>query len=179
MSSFFKDLMDYNLSDGCCKCERIRLKIFNLLNEKHKGWIQTKMNILLKKKQFYQNRNPILSNQKKHNFESTEQRKERDAENQEKIVKHIIEYTKKIENDSKFKIFQNSRSRTRNAFTSQNIKATNETFDSIGCSHEIYKQMGTLATLWWYAFKIYGSVRSVDHCITISLFSFLEKNGMR
>ena len=90
----------------------------------------------------------ILSNQKKYNFESTEQRKDRHAKNKEKIVKHIIEYAKnKVEIDSKLKIIQNSRSRTRNAFTSQNIRTTNETFDAIGCSHRFYKQMGTLSTL--------------------------------
>ena len=93
MSSCIKDLFEYDLVKICCKCEKICLK--NKFYGNNKTREEYKLQWLSCGRNFdYENRERMIINQKKNNFENRGHRKKHHPENKEKIIKHNIEYQK-------------------------------------------------------------------------------------
>ena len=78
-----------------------------------------------------------------------------------------------------FKLACNLRSRTSEAFKSQNVKKMNETFDLLGCSHSFFKSWNIHELYGYLTVENYGSVRQIDHCLAIASFELLDEKEMK
>ena len=87
-------------------------------------------------KYYYDNQNKILNDHKSYN-----------KKNRSKI--NAYERQKK-KTDIDYKLAHNIRSRTRQAFKSQNIRKTNRIFDLLGCSPEFFKN--------WILYQLHGDM---------------------
>ena len=118
MSNCIKDLFDYDLVKKCCRCKNILLKSNFNRNKTKRDGIQNICVICFKQ---------YLNN-----------RKER---------RNILDKQRR-KTDFNFKLFSNIRTRTSNAFKSQNIKKSNKTKKLIGCSKYFFKKWIIYQLLW-------------------------------
>ena len=77
------------------------------------------------------------------------------------------------------KLVCNLRSRTSKAFKAQNVRKTNKTFDSLGCSHSFFKRWIIHQLYGNMTLEIYGSVWQIDHCLAITSFNLLDEKKMK
>ena len=59
-------------------------------------------------------------------------------------------YNHRRQNDPRFKLIENLRGRTREAFKTPNAKKINKTFELLGCSQHFLKR--------WNEFQLYGDM---------------------
>ena len=83
------------------------------------------------------------------------------------------------DSDLNYKLACNLRSRTNEAFKSQNVRKTNKTFDLIGCSHSFLKQWIIYQLYGNMTIENYGSVWQIDHCLPIVSFDQMDENDMK
>ena len=77
------------------------------------------------------------------------------------------------------KLACNSRSRTYQAFKSQNARKINKTFDLLGCSQSFFQN--------WIVHQLYGNMTTenygktwcLDPCLLIASFNLLDENDMK
>ena len=172
---------------NCFKCGNISLKSNFYKNSKSKDGLRTKCKTCCKnddKKHYNKNRNLILSQHKNYYNENRDlildKRKNYYNENYNKIINRQVEYQKyKRATDPNFKLIENLRSRTRNAFKSQNIKKSNKTLELVGCTKDFFQS--------WIQFQLYGNMTvenygkiwTLDHTIPISSFNLSNENEKR
>ena len=149
MSNCIKDLYDYDLIKKCSRCKNILLKSNFHKDNKRKDGVQ-RMCIICTK-QYHNNR------KERKNTLDKERRK----------------------TDLNFKIACNLRSRTYQAFKSQNVRKTNKTFDLLGCSHSFFKNWIIHQLYGNMTLENYGSVWQIDHCLAITSFNLLDENDMK
>ena len=78
------------------------------------------------------------------------------------------EYFKNREvSDNNLKLACNLRSRTSKAFKSQNVRKIKKTFDSLGCSHLLFKTWIIHQLYGKMTEEIYGKIWCLDHCYPI------------
>ena len=168
MSACIKDLYDYELVKKCCKCKNILLKSSFHKNKTMRVGFKPQCKFCTKK-HFLDNQYRLVSNQRLY-----------DKQSRDKINTRMNDYIRiRKELGLNFKLACNLRSRTYQAFKSQNVRKINKTFDLIGCSHSFFKN--------WILYQVYGnmtlenydSVWQIDHCLPIASFSLLDENEMK
>ena len=112
-------------------------------------------------------------------------------ENSETLKKYQYEYSKnnrekinnyfneRRKNDPTFKLATNLRTRTREAFKSQNARKNNKTFELIGCSQQFLRD--------WIAFQLFSAMKIenygidfvVDHTIPIASFNLFNEDEVK
>ena len=142
MSNCIEDFYDYDLIKKCSNCGKFLLKSNLHKNNKSKDGLfsQCKFCIIHKQKIYHSENGEKIINRKKDYLKNRDQ---------------IIEYRKKYEknrrdSDLNFKLACILRSRTSMAFKSQNVRKTNKTFGSLGCSHSFFKN--------WIIHQLYGNM---------------------
>ena len=83
------------------------------------------------------------------------------------------------ESSLNFQLACNLRSRTYQAFKSQNVRKINKSFDFLRCSHSFSQK--------WIAHQLYGnmtlesyrSVWQINHCLPKASFNLLDENKMK
>ena len=92
----------------------------------------------------------------------------------------INEYVKnKMKTDINFKLASYMRNRLYKAYKAQNVRKTNKTFDSLGCSHSFFKNWIIHQLYGNMTLENYGSVWQIDHCLAIASFNLLDENDMK
>ena len=81
------------------------------------------------------------------------------------------------DSDLNFKLACNLRTRTSMASKSQNVRKTNKTFDSLGCSHSFFQRWIIHQLYGNMTIEIYGSVWQIDHCLAIASFNLFGWKG--
>ena len=81
--------------------------------------------------------------------------------------------------DLNFKLVCNLRSSTSKAFTAQNVRKTNKTFEILGCSLSFSKRWIIHQLCGNMKIEIYGSVWRIDHCLAITSFNLLDEKEMK
>ena len=101
--------------------------------------------------------------------------------NREKIKNYKKQFLRKRrESDINFKLICNIRTRTDKAFISQkNVKKTNKTIVSLGCSTECFRRWIIHQLYGDMTIELYGSTRQIDHCLSIASFNLLDENDMK
>ena len=121
------------------------------------------------KKYYLDNQDRLVSNQRLY-----------DKQNRDEINTRMNDYIRiRKESSLNFKLACDLRSRTYQAFKSQNVRKINKTFDLLGCSHSFFKnwifhQLHGNTTL-----ENYGSDWQIDHCLPIASFNLLDENEMK
>ena len=78
-----------------------------------------------------------------------------------------------------FKLACNLRSRTNEAFKSQNVEKLNKTFDLVGCSQSFFKRWILHQLYGDMTEENYGSVLTLDHCYPLSKTNLSDKSEMK
>ena len=148
MSNCIKDLYDYDLVKKCCRCKNILLKSNFNRNKTKRDGVQSICIICFK--QYHNNR------------------KER---------RSILDKQRR-KTDFNFKLISNIRTRTSNAFRSQNIKKSNKTKKLLGCSNSFFKKW--IIYYFYGEMKIenYGKVWCLDHCYPLSKINLSNENEL-
>ena len=148
MSNCIKDLYDYDLIKKCCRCKKNFLKSNFNRNKTKRDGVQNICIICFK-----------------------------DYHNNRKERRSILDKQRR-KTDFNFKIISNIRTRTSNAFRSQNIKKSNKTKKLIGCSNSFFKK--------WIIYQLYvemikenyGKVWCLDHCLPLSKINLSNENEL-
>ena len=87
----------------------------------------------------------------------------------------------RIRKESKlnFILASNLRSRTYQAFKSQNVRKISKTFDLLGCSHLFFKKWIVHQLYGIMPLENYGSVSEIDHCLPIASSNLLDEKEMK
>ena len=147
MSTCIKDLFDYNLVKKCGRCKNILLKSNFNKDKTKKDGVQGICIICFK--QYHNNR------------------KER---------RSILDKQRR-KTDFNFKLISNIRTRTSNAFRSQNIKKSNKTKNLLGCSNSFFKKW-IIYQLGEIKIENYGKVWCLDHCYPLSKINLSNENEL-
>ena len=156
MSTCIKDLYDYGLVKKCCKCKIISLRSNIFKDRTKKDSYRPECKIFCRKyckKYYYDNQNRKRNNHKNYN------KKNRSKTNAYERQKR--------KTDFKFTLICNITRRTDKAFKYQNLKGTNKTTDSIGCSQSFFRRRN-LHQLYDMTEENYGSVWTIDPCYPLS-----------
>ena len=148
MSNCIKDLFDYDLVKKCCRCKNILLKSTFNKNKTKKDGVQSICIICFK--QYHNNREERRS---------------------------ILDKQRK-KTDFNFKLISNIRTRTSNAFRSQNIKKSNKTKKLIGCSNSFLKKWIIYQLYGNMTLENYGKVWCLDHCYPLSKVNLSNENEL-
>ena len=148
MSNCIKDLYDYDLIKKCCRCKNILLKTNFNRNKTKRDVVQNIFIICFK--DYYNNR------------------KER---------RSILDKQRR-KTDFNFKLISSIRTRTSNAFRSQNIKKSNKTKKLIGCSNSFFKKWVIYQLYGEMIIENYGKVWCVDHCLPLSMINLSNENDL-
>ena len=144
MSSCIKDLFDYELIKKCCRCKNILLKSSFHGDRTKKDGVQGICKICFK--QYHNNRK--------------DRRSIRDKERRK--------------TDLNFKLMSNIRTRTSNAFRSQNNKMNK----LIGCCNSVFKNWIIYQLYGNMTLENYGKVWCLDHCIPLSKINLSNENDL-
>ena len=148
MSNCIKDLFDYVLVKKCCRCKIILLKSNFNKDKTKKDGVQ---GICINCfKQYHNNR------------------KER---------RSILDKQRR-KTDFNFKLISNIRTRTSNAFRSQNIKKSNKTKKLLGCSNSFFKKWIIYQLYGEMKIENYGKVWCLDHCYPLSKINLSNENEL-
>ena len=148
MSNCIKDLYDYELVKKCCVCKNILLKSNFNRNKTKRDGVQSICIICFK--QYHNNR------------------KER---------RSILDKERR-KTDFNFKLISNIRTRTSNAFRSQNIKKSNKTKKLLGCSISFFKKWIIYQLYGEMKIENYGKVWCLDHCYPLSKINLSNENEL-
>ena len=171
----------------CISCVKQKQKQYYNENpeKKRKNYLDNQ-DRLLNKRKFYnkENRDQMKEYQRKHYLDYRDQiieyKKQYFQKNKNKIIESYRQYVKsRRDSDLNYKLACNLRSRTNNAFQSQNIRKTNETFDFLGCFHSFFKSWIFHQLYGNMTAGNYGSVWQIDHCLPKASFNFLDENVMK
>ena len=190
--------MDYNLVKTCNKCGVIQLKMNFHKAKNNKDGLHTHCRIcrkIIRKKYYDENRERELQNSKKYSDENHERQLENIKkyynENRDlrliQIKKYNQEHRDEIniylknrrDTNTQYRLACNLRSRTYQAFKSQNIRKTNKTFDLLGCSHSFFKKWIEFRLYGNMTLENYGNVWENDHCLPINSFNLFNENEMK
>ena len=144
MSGCIKDLYDYDLVKKCCICKNISLKSNFHGDRTKKDGVQGICKNCFK--QYHNNR------------------KER---------RSILDKERR-KTDLSFKLISNIRSRTSNAFRSQNNKMNK----LIGCCNSFFENWIIYQLYGNMTLENYGKVWCLDHCIPLSKISLSNENDL-
>ena len=168
MSNCIKDLYDYELVKKCCRCKNILLKSNFQRNKNMIDGFKPPCKFCTKK-YYIDNQDRLVSNQRLY-----------DKQNRDKINTRMNDYFRiRKKSNLNFKLACNLRSRTYQAFKSENVRKTNKTFDLLGCSHSLFKD--------WIAHQLYGNMKlenygtvwQIDHYLPIASSNLLDENEMK
>ena len=148
MSNCIKDLFDYDLVKKCCRCKNILLKSNFNKDKTKKDGVQGICIICFK--EYHNNR------------------KER---------RSILDRQRR-KTDFNFKLISNIRTRTSNAFRSQNIKKSNKTKKLLGCSNSFFKKWVIYQLYGEMKIENYGKVWCLDHCYPLSKINLSNENEL-
>ena len=103
-----------------------------------------------------------------------------DKQNRDKINTRMNEYLRiRKESNLNFILACNLRSKTYQAFKSQNVRKTSKTFVLLGCSHSFFKNWIVNRLYGIMTLENYGSMWQIDHCLPIASFNLLDENEMK
>ena len=148
MRTCIKGLFDYDLVKKCCRCKNILLKSNFNKDKTKKDGLQGICIVCFK--QYHNNR------------------KER---------RSILDKQRR-KTDFNFKLISNIRTRTSNAFRSQNIKKSNKTKKLIGCSNSFFKKWIIYQLYGNMTLENYGKVWCLDHCYPLSKINISNENDL-
>ena len=125
--------------------------------------------IFCTKKYFLDNQDRLVSNQRLY-----------DKQNFDKVNTRMKDYFRIRKGSTlNFKFACNLRSRTYQAFKSQNVRKINKTFDLLGCSHSVFQNWIVHQLYGNMTLENYGSVWQIDHCLPIASFNLLDEIEMK
>ena len=150
-------------SKKCSKCKTISSKS-NFFKDNTRKDIYRPSCKNCFQKYYYNNQNRVPNNHENYN-----------EKNRSKIITYERQRRK---TDFNFKLVCNIRRRTNLAFKCQNIKKTNETIDSIGCSQAFLRK--------WILHQLYGNMTEenyvkiwcLDHCYPLSKTNLSDEKEM-
>ena len=178
MSNCIKDLFDYDLVKKCCRCTNILLK--SNFNKKIKSMDGLQPYCRSCTREYYlENRDKIKNYYLENRDKLIKYQKLYDKQNRDKISTRMNEYFKNRKQlDLNFKLVCNLRSRTNQAFKSQNVRKTNKTFDLLGCSHSFFKNWIIHQLYGDMTEENYGKVWCLDHCYPLAKCNLDDKNDL-
>ena len=148
-------------------------------NRKSKDALYTQCKVC--RREYYNNKTiKLFQKQKECYLENRDSELERCKEykilNREKTNGYV---KNKMKTDLNYKLADNIRARTRQAFKSQNVIKTNKTFYLLGCSHSslrlwIGSQLYSEMTL-----ENYGKIWCLDHCLAVASFNLVDEKEMK
>ena len=144
MSNCIKDLFDYDLDKKCCRCKNILLKSSFHGDRTKKDGVQGICKICFE--QYHNNR---------------------------KDRRSILDKERR-KTDLNFKLLSNIRTRTSNAFRSQNNKMNK----LIGCCNSFFKNWIIYQLYGNMTLENYGKVWCLDHCIPLSKINLSNENDL-
>ena len=172
MSTCNIDLINYNLVKNCSKCGIIQLKM-NFYKDKPKKdglFIHCKICCKSRRKKYYlKNREREIRYSKNY----YDEHRDRQLQNH----KNYINNRRKI--DLSFKLSQKLRSRTYNAFETQNVSKNNKTFELLGCSPSFFQKWIQFQLFGNMTLENYGKVWENDHCLPINSFILLNESEVK
>ena len=86
---------------------------------------------------------------------------------------------KRKDEDIIFRLACNFRKTLLNAFKAQNVRKTNKTFFSLGCSHSFLRHWIESQLYGEMTFENYGKIWYLDHCLPIASFNLLDENDVK
>ena len=144
-------------------------------NKNRKDGLQSECK-LCRQKYYIDNHERLIDRRNFYDKQNRDRKKEYFQQNKNKRYRYE---KNRRQSDLNFKIACNLRSRTSNAFKSQNVRKTNKTFDLLGCCHSFFKKWIIHQLYGIMTIENYGSVWQIDHCLPISSFNLLDESDMK